>query len=103
MWTRADNGSELNWNEATNYCRNLQLAGHSDWRLPRINELQAIYDLKADVHGYNVKGNLQLSGWEWSNSQDEPTGGLWSFGQSDVDRAAGALRASSRALCVRGS
>jgi serine/threonine protein kinase len=33
MWAKKDNGSDVNWQQATDYCRNLQLAGHSDWRL----------------------------------------------------------------------
>jgi tetratricopeptide (TPR) repeat protein len=30
----------LRWSEATNYCRNLPLAGFRDWRLPDIEELK---------------------------------------------------------------
>lgn len=44
MWTARDNGRDVNWNEATNYCANLNLGGYSNWRLPRIEELQGIYD-----------------------------------------------------------
>ena len=100
MWTKTDNGSEVNSNEARNYCLNLKLTGHNDWRLPTINELEGIYDLKANVHGYNVKGNLQLSGWEWSNSQEYPA---WSFGVGDSERTTGLPAGGPhlRALCVR--
>jgi hypothetical protein len=74
MWTRKDNGTGLSPQQATDYCRNLQLAGRSDWRLPTIDELQGIYDKNAYDHGYHVKGNLQLSmWWEWGESNNHDT------------------------------
>jgi len=40
MWAGKDNnGKDVNWRQATKYCRNLRLAGYSDWRLPTIDEL----------------------------------------------------------------
>ncbi len=44
MWTRADNGRDIEWDGADKYARNLKLAGYSDWRLPTIGELESIYD-----------------------------------------------------------
>ena len=44
MWQK-DEGSELNWEEAMKYCRELNLGGHSDWRLPTIREIGSILDL----------------------------------------------------------
>lgn len=32
------------WCEALAYCEGLELAGHSDWRLPNVRELQSIVD-----------------------------------------------------------
>lgn len=32
------------WNEALQYCQNLVLEGYTDWRLPRLQELQTIID-----------------------------------------------------------
>lgn len=34
--------AELFWKEAINTCENLEFAGHNDWRLPNIRELQSI-------------------------------------------------------------
>lgn len=44
MWTAKDNGKDLNWKQAMRYCRDLRLAGYSDWSLPTIDQLQGIYD-----------------------------------------------------------
>jgi len=104
MWAKKDNGKDVNWQQATDYCRNLQLAGNSDWRLPTIDELQGIYDPSGNIYGEPVKGNLRLSGWvEWSSS----TGGTsaWDFIFSTGARSSTYLDYSSyfRARCVRGS
>jgi hypothetical protein len=34
------------WSEAINYCDSLNLGGNSDWRLPNINELNTLVDIK---------------------------------------------------------
>ncbi|HJM62116.1 MAG: hypothetical protein CMN05_11750 [Roseibacillus sp.] len=43
-WTRTDSGKGLNWQDALAYAKNLELGGHSDWRLPNAKELQSIVD-----------------------------------------------------------
>jgi hypothetical protein len=37
-------GDRLTWSDALTYCENLDFAGHSDWRLPNVRELQSIVD-----------------------------------------------------------
>jgi antitoxin (DNA-binding transcriptional repressor) of toxin-antitoxin stability system len=88
IWTKTDNGRGVTWQEAAYYCKNLQLAGHGDWRLPTINELQGIYDREVGGNhvSYYVKGNLQLSGSDWSSTQGDssasPAIGISLFGAS---------------------
>ena len=43
MWQKGY-AKGLNWEDALRYAENLELAGHSDWRLPDIKELQSIVD-----------------------------------------------------------
>jgi hypothetical protein len=103
MWAKKDNGRNVTWQQATDYCRNLQLARHTDWRLPAIGELQGIYNSKVNVGDMHVKGNLQLSGWHWSSTPENTTEKAWYFLFTDGERGADPLTYSydKRALCVR--
>jgi hypothetical protein len=110
IWTLKDNRSDVNWQQATEYCRDLRLAGHDDWRLPMVEELQGIYDPGVNVSGrccggtqvsMQVKGDLSLSGWQWSSAQRTPYGTPFSF--YNGGRYTNLLSDSDggRALCVR--
>lgn len=123
MWAGKDNGKDITWKNAMKYCRDLRLAGHSDWRLATLRELEGIYDKNANAPGlmgpsgkgtaatWHVKGNLFLTGNQWSSTQrtddrGHPTGWAWRFdfneGRSfDGDEVT--FYANKRALCVRGS
>jgi hypothetical protein len=116
MWTKKDNGNDVNWQQATDYCRNLQLAGHSGWRLATFDELHGIYDPNINVPGqccgresspvtWHVKGNLQLSGWDWSSSQINASG--WAsflyFSGNGKEYSFELAKNDGRALCVRHS
>jgi serine/threonine-protein kinase len=111
MWAKADNGRDLNWRGAISYCRNLKLGGYSDWRLPAINELRGIYNPAVDIEGlwegvaqatWHVKGNLQLSGRDWSTSPANPPGAVWTFDFSGVGGVPGDTGwVGGHALCVR--
>ena len=112
MWTGKDNGSDVTWNEANSYCQNLRLGGYSDWRLPSIDELSAVYDpSKSDTFDYgfrprtyHIKGGIKLSGWPWSGTRQD-SGSAWDFFFSDGQRHSLPLDTPihSRALCVRRS
>jgi len=43
-WQRQDDDIRRTWDDAWQYCVDLDLGGHQDWRLPRIKELQSIVD-----------------------------------------------------------
>ena len=80
MWTARDNGKNVSWKRAGKYCRDLRLAGYSDWKLPSMAELQGIFDKTVEVPGlagdqkklyaftWHVKGNLFLTGDQWSSN-----------------------------------
>jgi hypothetical protein len=120
MWAGKDSGKDLSYKGAVNYCHDLRLTAHSDWRLATMAELQGIYDKAANASGlagahgevrtmWHVKGNLFLTGYQWANNQSERMSGYQSFfdfndGRSN-NQPSGFLYSSSfmRGLCVRGS
>ncbi|HUU03010.1 MAG TPA: DUF1566 domain-containing protein [Myxococcota bacterium] len=44
LWQQDDSDLGLNWEGALAYCESLDLANHSDWKLPNAKELQSIID-----------------------------------------------------------
>jgi hypothetical protein len=120
MWAGRDNfGRDLNWRQATQYCRDLQLAGYVDWRLPTIGELEGIYDKSANALGlggkrndiaitWHVKGDLFLTGYSWSanrliDDRGRPGGFALGFHFVTGRRSDDELwfHTGKRALCVR--
>jgi hypothetical protein len=43
QWQSADDGTKGHWDEAVAYAKSLTLAGHADWRLPSVSELQLLW------------------------------------------------------------
>ena len=124
MWAGRDNGKDVSWKGAVKYCHDLRLSGYSDWRLATRPELGAIYDRNANAPGsagsgkdssftYHVKGELFLTGDEWSSDRinddrGHPSAYAWYFdfneGRSDNQPSGFPYPHSLlRALCVRGS
>jgi hypothetical protein len=124
MWTGRDTGKDVSWGKAMKYCRDLRLGGYSDWRLATLAELGMIYDRNANAPGlagpgkgrsftWHVKGNLFLTGDQWSSGQrvddrGHASGYAWYFDFND-GRANNQPTGfpypfdNKRALCVRGS
>jgi hypothetical protein len=102
MWTKMDNGKDVNWVQANQYCIHLLWAGYAGWRLPTYSELTDIQDSSLPQ---NVKGNLQLTGAEWSTSNGNDFGEEWSFYFLNGRSFSGQITNSAkmRALCVRPS
>ena len=51
MWAAWDNGSNINWANAKNYCDNYRGGGYSDWRMPTQDELAGLYDARKSRPG----------------------------------------------------
>jgi Protein of unknown function (DUF1566) len=124
MWAGKDNGEDVNWQKASEYCSNLRLAGYSDWRLATIDELEGVYEWNANAPGeipqsdkhealvytFDIKGNIFLTGDPWSSdpiddNPGHPAKNGWYFNFNRGKRNFDALRIAlgRRALCVRRS
>lgn len=112
MWTVKDNGRNVNWKQASDYCGAMTLAGHADWRLPSIDELRTLYDPTINIPGigetggpvsWHVRGNLRLTGWQWSRSQADVSGEAWGLSLASGRQLTGRVadNLGNRALCVR--
>ena len=57
MWAAKDNGKDINWGNAKNYCENYRGGGYTDWRMPTQDEIAGLYNAgksyKSDC-GYDV-------------------------------------------------
>jgi hypothetical protein len=51
IWTQDLSKMSMTWEEASEYCENLEFAGYDDWRLPSLKELWSIRDFS--------------TGWPW--------------------------------------
>ncbi|MBN2434381.1 MAG: DUF1566 domain-containing protein [Spirochaetes bacterium] len=71
MWLQSPDSITRNWETAIAYCDDLNYAGHSDWRLPSINELETLknYSQGVYINWLNSQGftDIQL-GFYWSST-----------------------------------
>ena len=102
-WAGKDNGSSVSPNEASDYCRSLRSGGDSDWRLPTIDELEALFDSKLSKQ-YKVKGPIELTD-PCVLSGTTNSSGTWTFCFNSGSRNLGGgsgCGTTGRVLCVRG-
>ena len=94
---------ELDYAHAVAYCRDLSLDGFSDWRLPEIEELATIIDLRAWrpalKRGFQIRPEERF----WSittNASDPKEAWVVSFGYGEIEPYPKNRRYHVR--CVRG-
>ncbi len=69
MWAASDNQEDINWFQAVRYVKELQLGGYSDWRLPKMNELEQLFQTGNNNRqpslgcsgGYGITNGFHLS------------------------------------------
>jgi len=105
-WEAAASVSSVNWFEGAKQCRDLRLAGYSDWQLPTIEELNQL----RVARGHTAKGGIQADAYVWSTSQGKTPREAWlldfglGLGRMSAKlsyRGSGPL--PTQALCVRGN
>jgi hypothetical protein len=103
VWQEVDDSQLRNWADATQFCKHLTFDGNSNWRLPSIDELEAIIDysrVKPAIDGsFGAQWDRYWSGssyfedplYAWS--VDFANGGVFAYPKTEVFYA----------RCVRGA
>ena len=102
IWVRSDNGKDLDWYAAGDFCEELEVADWSDWRLPTLAELEDLHDKRSqDI--YKLPSAIRLTGCcPWSADRNGESS-AWNFSFRYRKPFSGSLNYSYelRALCVR--
>ena len=100
MWQKTDSGAALAWSDAGRYASGLTLAGHNDWRLPNIKELQSINDeslTNPSLDRAYFGGMLPAENWSSTTQLNQPAQ-AWTV---DFTLGIVSYRAKTDALRVR--
>jgi len=103
MWQKETAPDEYTWQQALQYCEGLELAGHSDWRLPNVQELHSIldYDRRGPatdpIFGANLRKVLYWSSTTFGYNSNDAWGvnlddGGAGYSREDLPWAARAVR-----------
>jgi len=79
MWTLDDNGADITWKEAVEYCQALRKGGFADWRLPSIEELNALYDARSTRSTPPIPETLNWFSWGDGKSRSLAQGTFWQY------------------------
>ena len=73
MWAARDDGKGIDEQDAMAYFENFRGGGYTDWRMPTVDELEAIYDPGLqNRQGYHVTRLIDLTGeWVWCSEGPE--------------------------------
>lgn len=104
MWQDDNNinNNKKEWQEAINYCEDLNFAGYNDWRLPNYNEIESIIDYKKYNPSINSAFQNTSSYGYWSSTTNAlQTVGAMSFDFRDGSAAWSGKLATEYVRCVR--
>jgi len=59
-WAAKDNGANIIWSEAKNYCESYSEDGHNDWRMPTASELATLYGNRTKTAGKDYSGLIDV-------------------------------------------
>ena len=105
MWAVKDNGSLINWQNASSYCQNYQGGGYNDWRMPTLAELASLYEPGAEnEYGYHVNKMIGISAAScWASETRNNEAARFNFTYGEVYWLYKSFSGPSRVLPVRSS
>jgi len=94
----------MTWMQAIDYCENLTLDSHDDWRVPNINELKSVIDKSRDNHPALVSAfTNRTSDRYWSSTTYNPLKNLaWIVVFFDGQESGSSKTNHIYVRCVRG-
>ncbi len=95
MWADHDNGSNINWSNAKNYCEGYNGGGKSGWRLPTLDELRS---LNSSAYGSVIK---RTGFWFWASETKGSYAASYGFGYGARYWTHQSTNSDYRALPVR--
>jgi hypothetical protein len=102
MWQQETPDGYKTWEQALSYCENLTLGGHTDWRLPTINELRSLVDYTRNPAINTTFFPDAEDSWSSTTDASHPNWAwvvdFWSGGDNDYDKSYD----YSNVRCVRG-
>jgi hypothetical protein len=103
MWAAKDNGSLINWQNASSYCQSYRSGGHTDWRMPTLAELASLYEPEAkNKHGYHVNKLIDISAAScWASDTRDYEAARFNFTYGEVYWLRKSFSGPSRVLPVR--
>jgi Protein of unknown function (DUF1566) len=107
QWTSRDHDRALPWDEADRHCRELAMGSRTDWRLPQIEELRALFDTRftepCGDRSCHLDPAIRMGGpYVWSASSPGP-GARFYFDLAYANSLAPSIgpKLVRRVLCVR--
>lgn len=102
IWSSHDNGRDIDWKRAAEYCEQLELAAFDDWRMPSLTELETLMQPMARKH-YNTPDGMELTACcPWSTTKKDDIA-AWNYNFRYRKPFSGSMTHTFdlRALCVR--
>lgn len=98
MWVTEDNGGDLSWHEAVKYCKNLNVAGYHNWRIPTGKELTRLFGNETLVKAITLsKYNLQL----WVSDNNRNIAERFDVNTKEISKSRKSNSVGFRVLAVR--
>ncbi len=100
IWTKDVNSTLSTWEAALNYCQTLEYGGHSDWRLPSINELASILDYSQKEPASQFPDLTSTYFWSSTSSSYIPNAWTVIFSSGKIISTTDKTN-NARVICVR--
>ena len=103
MWQIRDNGVDIGWAAAKDFCGHLETDGFNDWRMPTQDELASLYRLEAaNTSEYYILQKIQISACcQWASDVKDPKVASFDFEYGNRDWGHPMSTVEARVLAVR--